>query len=133
TSRTRAGGYSPVSRCQAPARWASTSPSTRARCATSRLTDPLTKSGPLIEHSFKVERLFKEAAGMTRAETQTRIVDAAFRTLVEEGYHETTMKNIAGRAALATGLATNYFEGKDNLPLAPLDLGCPLTATQLEA
>ena len=43
---------------------------------------------------------------MTRAETQTRIVDAAFRTLVEEGYHETTMKDIAGRAGLATGLAT---------------------------
>ncbi|TME20883.1 MAG: TetR family transcriptional regulator, partial [Chloroflexi bacterium] len=69
---------------------------------------------------------------MTRAETQTRIVDAAFRTLVEEGYHETTMKDIAGRAGLATGLAHYYFESKDDLLLAALELGCPLNDIQLE-
>ncbi len=69
---------------------------------------------------------------MTRAETQTRIVDAAFRALVEEGYHDTTVKDIAGRAGLATGLAHYYFESKDDLLLAALELGCPLADIRLE-
>ena len=69
---------------------------------------------------------------MTREETQSRIVDAAFRTLVEEGYHETTMKDIASRAGLATGLAHYYFETKDDLLLAALERGCPMADLDLE-
>lgn len=69
---------------------------------------------------------------MTREETETRIVDAAFRALVEEGYHDTTMKDIAGRAGLATGLAHYYFESKDDLLLAALKHGCPMAHFNLE-
>jgi AcrR family transcriptional regulator len=69
---------------------------------------------------------------VTREETQTRIVDAAFRTMVEEGYHDTTMKDIAGRAGLATGLAHYYFDSKDELLLAALEHACPMAKLDLE-
>lgn len=69
---------------------------------------------------------------MTREETRSRIVDAAFRTLVDDGYHETTMKDIATRAGLATGLAHYYFETKDDLLLAALERGCPMVDLDLE-
>src|SRR5438309_3846083 len=70
---------------------------------------PLPNVAALVDYSFKFERSFKGGAEVTREETQTRIVDAAFRTMVEEGYHDTTIKDIAGRAGLATGLAHSYF------------------------
>jgi AcrR family transcriptional regulator len=70
---------------------------------------------------------------LTREETQGRIVDAAFRTLVEEGYHDTTMKDIAARAGLATGLAHYYFENKEELLLAALERGCPMVDIDLES
>jgi AcrR family transcriptional regulator len=62
---------------------------------------------------------------MTREETQARILEAAFRSLADEGYRDTTMKEIAGRAGLATGLAHYYFESKEDLLLAALEHGCP--------
>ncbi|HEX6487563.1 MAG TPA: TetR/AcrR family transcriptional regulator [Candidatus Dormibacteraeota bacterium] len=69
---------------------------------------------------------------MTRTETQTKILDAAFQSLAEEGYRDTTMKEIAGRAGLATGLAHYYFDSKDDLLLAALEHGCPATQLDLE-
>lgn len=69
---------------------------------------------------------------MTREETQGKILDAAFRSLAESGYHETTMKEIAGRAGLATGLAHYYFDSKDDLLLAALEHGCPVASLDLE-
>ena len=69
---------------------------------------------------------------MTRTETQTKILDAAFRSLAEDGYRETTMKEIAGRAGLATGLAHYYFDSKEDLLLAALEHGCPIAELQLE-
>ncbi|MEA2646912.1 MAG: hypothetical protein QOE92_1995 [Chloroflexota bacterium] len=69
---------------------------------------------------------------MTREETQTKIVEAAFRTLAESGYHGTTMKDIATRAGLATGLAHYYFENKDDLMLAALERACPMADLDLE-
>ena len=69
---------------------------------------------------------------MTREETQTKILDAAFRSLAESGYRDTTMKEIAGRAGLATGLAHYYFDSKDDLLLAALEHGCPVANLDLE-
>jgi len=69
---------------------------------------------------------------MTRAETQTKILDAAFESLADDGYRDTTMKEIAGRAGLATGLAHYYFDTKEDLLLAALEHGCPVAKLDLE-
>jgi AcrR family transcriptional regulator len=69
---------------------------------------------------------------MTREETRSRIVDAAFQALVEGGYQDTTIKDIAGQAGMATGLAHYYFDNKDDLMVAALELGCPMANIDLE-
>ena len=68
---------------------------------------------------------------MTRTETQAKILDAAFRSLAEDGYRDTTMKEIAGRASLAAGLPNYYFDSKDDLLLAALEHGCPVKSLDL--
>jgi AcrR family transcriptional regulator len=69
---------------------------------------------------------------MTRQETRTRIVEAAMRSLVDSGYHDTTIKDIASEAGIAVGLAHYYFDNKDDLLVAALELGCPMTDIDLE-
>ena len=68
---------------------------------------------------------------MTREETQTKILDAAFQSLADDGYRDTTMKEIAGRAGMATGLAHYYFDSKEDLLLAALEHGCPVAKLDL--
>ena len=46
-------------------------------------------------------------------QTKDRIIDAAYRALVRQGYHETSMKDIAAEAGVAPGLAHYYFETKE--------------------
>jgi AcrR family transcriptional regulator len=69
---------------------------------------------------------------MTREDTRARIVDAAFQALVEGGYHETTIKDIADQAGMATGLAHYYFDNKVDLMIAALERGCPMNDIDLE-
>lgn len=57
-------------------------------------------------------------------QTKERIVDAAYRTLVRRGYHETSMKDIASEAGVAPGLAHYYFETKEDLLVAAIEHGC---------
>jgi AcrR family transcriptional regulator len=57
-------------------------------------------------------------------QTKDRIVDAAYRTLVKRGYHETSMKDIAAEAGVAPGLAHYYFETKEDLLVAAIEHGC---------
>src|SRR2546428_12707837 len=57
-------------------------------------------------------------------QTKERIVDAAYRTLVRQGYHETSMKDIAAEAGAAPGLAHYYFETKEDLLVAAIERGC---------
>jgi AcrR family transcriptional regulator len=57
-------------------------------------------------------------------QTKERIVDAAYRTLVKHGYHETSMKDIAAEAGLAPGLAHYYFATKEDLLVAAIEHGC---------
>jgi len=51
-------------------------------------------------------------------------VEAAYRTLVKRGYHETSMKDIAAEAGVAPGLAHYYFETKEDLLVAAIEHGC---------
>src|SRR5258708_27629356 len=87
----------------------------------------------LIEHAFNSpERSFNTGDAMHREETRTRIVEAAYRSLVDGGYNDTTIKDIAGEAGIAVGLAHYYFENKDDLMVAALQMGCPMASVDLE-
>ena len=57
-------------------------------------------------------------------QTKERIVEAASRTLVRRGYHETSMKDIAAEAGVAPGLAHYYFESKEDLLAAAIEHAC---------
>jgi len=57
-------------------------------------------------------------------QTKEKIVDAAYRALVRQGYHETSMKDIAAEAGVAPGLAHYYFQTKEDLLVAAIERGC---------
>jgi AcrR family transcriptional regulator len=57
-------------------------------------------------------------------QTKDRIIDAAYRALVSQGYHQTSMKDIAAEAGVAPGLAHYYFETKEDLLVAAIERGC---------
>lgn len=51
-------------------------------------------------------------------ETRERIVDAALQRFREAGFDETTMRDIAAEAGMATGAAYYYFRSKEELVMA---------------
>ena len=51
-------------------------------------------------------------------ETRERIVDAALQLFREKGFDETTMRDIAAAAGVATGAAYYYFRSKEELVMA---------------
>ena len=51
-------------------------------------------------------------------ETRERIVDAALTLFREKGFDETTMRDIAADAGVATGAAYYYFRSKEDLVMA---------------
>ena len=51
-------------------------------------------------------------------ETRERILDAALRLFRERGFDETTMRDIASAADVATGAAYYYFHSKEDLVMA---------------
>ena len=51
-------------------------------------------------------------------ETRERILDAALRLFRERGFDETTMRDIAAQAGVATGAAYYYFRSKEEMVLA---------------
>src|SRR5438105_1656564 len=51
-------------------------------------------------------------------ETRERIVDAALELFREKGFDETTMRDIAASADVATGAAYYYFRSKEELVMA---------------
>lgn len=57
-------------------------------------------------------------------QTRDRIVDAAYRALLKQGYHQTSMKDIAAEAGVAPGLAHYYFETKEDLLVAAIERAC---------
>ena len=55
---------------------------------------------------------------MTTKDTRQKILDAALELFRERGFAEATMREIAARAGVATGLAYYYFKSKDAIVLA---------------
>jgi AcrR family transcriptional regulator len=51
-------------------------------------------------------------------ETRQRILDAALQLFRQRGFDETTMRDIAGAAGVATGAAYYYFRSKEELVMA---------------
>jgi AcrR family transcriptional regulator len=51
-------------------------------------------------------------------ETRERIVDAALQLFRERGFDQTTMRDIAAEAGVATGAAYYYFRSKEELVMA---------------
>jgi len=70
------------------------------------------------------------------AETRGRIMEAAMELFRRQGFEETTMREIALEAQVATGAAYYYFESKDAIALAFYDQSQrelePLIAQSLE-
>ena len=52
------------------------------------------------------------------ADTREKILEAALELFRERGFDEATMREIASRAGVATGLAYYYFASKDSIVLA---------------
>jgi AcrR family transcriptional regulator len=57
-------------------------------------------------------------------QTKDRIIEAAYQALVKQGYHETSMKDIAAEAGVAPGLAHYYFASKEDLLVAAIEHAC---------
>ena len=57
-------------------------------------------------------------ATQDRKDTREQILEAALALFRERGFAEATMREIAARAGVATGLAYYYFESKDAIVLA---------------
>ncbi|HXM43553.1 MAG TPA: TetR family transcriptional regulator [Bryobacteraceae bacterium] len=55
------------------------------------------------------------------AETRARILDGAMELFRRQGFEETTMREIAAEAGVATGAAYYYFDSKDAIVLAFYD------------
>jgi len=51
-------------------------------------------------------------------ETRERIIDAALRRFRDQGFDETTMRDVAAEAGMATGAAYYYFRSKEELVMA---------------
>lgn len=51
-------------------------------------------------------------------ETRERILDAALRLFRKQGFDETTMRDVAAEAEVATGAAYYYFRSKEDLVMA---------------
>src|SRR5579871_2949433 len=59
--------------------------------------------------------------GAKSAETRARILEAAMDLFRRQGFEETTMREIAAEAGVATGAAYYYFDSKDAIALAFYD------------
>jgi AcrR family transcriptional regulator len=55
---------------------------------------------------------------MASKDTEGKILEAALALFRERGFEQTTMREIAARAGVATGLAYYYFDSKDAIVLA---------------
>lgn len=60
----------------------------------------------------------KRAATVKAEETRERILDSALELFRKKGFDETTMRDIAAEAGVATGAAYYYFRSKEELVMA---------------
>ncbi len=76
----------------------------------------------------------KPVPAPTKSEaTRARILEAALRLFDKHGYDETTMRDIADEAGLATGAAYYYFRSKPELVMAFYEETCEQIAQELPA
>jgi AcrR family transcriptional regulator len=54
------------------------------------------------------------------ASTELRLLDAAFELFLEQGYHGTSMRQVAAQAGITPGSIYNHFESKEALFVALL-------------
>lgn len=55
-------------------------------------------------------------AAKTKGElTKEEIIQAAYALIIEQGYHGTSMRQIAGRSGIALGGIYNHFSGKEEI------------------
>jgi len=57
--------------------------------------------------------------------TEVRLLDAAFGLFLTQGYHGTSMRQVAGRAGITPGTIYNHFESKEALFVALLSERVP--------
>lgn len=50
-------------------------------------------------------------------ETRQKLIESGFHIIAKNGFHSTTMDEIAGEAGLSTGIAYRYFKNKKDLML----------------
>ena len=60
----------------------------------------------------------------TKTDTRERILQAAFTVLSRQGYENTSTKDIAEEAGVATGLVHYHYKSKQQLVLAVLEYVC---------
>lgn len=70
------------------------------------ITDPIPPAPPPASKAKKSE------------ETRARILEAALAIFRDRGFEQATMREIAGRAEVATGAAYYYFDSKDAIVMA---------------
>jgi AcrR family transcriptional regulator len=70
---------------------------------------------------------------LQREASRQRLLDAAFASLVDNGYGGTTTAAIAARAGLSNGAMFNYFDSKDDLLVAAVLELLPATNATLDA
>jgi AcrR family transcriptional regulator len=66
----------------------------------------------------RLPALTRQYATAKAEETREKILDAALRLFRERGFDETTMRDIAAAAGVATGAAYYYFRSKEELVMA---------------
>ena len=57
-------------------------------------------------------------------DTRRRIVEAARQTVIQRGYEQTSIKEIAAAAGVAPGLLHYYFRSKEDLLIAAIERAC---------
>lgn len=57
----------------------------------------------------------KEQVAQIRKKSKEQILDAALALFAGNGYHKTSISQVAARAGVSKGLIYNYFESKDDL------------------
>lgn len=73
--------------------------------------------------SYNVDSPVMAVPGLQRADSRTRLVEAAEQLMREEGYAAVTSRRVAGKAGLKPQLVHYYFKTMDDLFLAVMQRG----------
>lgn len=63
------------------------------------------------------EKESKKPIQMRSVETRKKLIESGFMVIAKNGYHNTTMDEIAKEAGLSTGIAYRYFKNKKDMLL----------------